>query len=1032
MKINIFFVFFLFLSYINTLNLFCQEQIKILTPLGNQPNDKTYPVKTSNWDESKVESCRQAWLNEGGVFLRDNNEQEIKFLERNNFLSELRGKCLLVDGNNVWLGTEDGIYKSTDKAASWLTWDNDGMKNLDNKIIYDLAMRNNVLFACTNYGLFASDDGGENWGSLRTSSTTCVKFEGTNTIYAGGEAGLYKSTDGGSQWSLKLSQPINCLHLSSSLLFAGGGSSYNYRGLWKSTNGGDNWEQKYFNDFVTDIFIDGSNIYIGTEKQGILKSTNGGVQFTNYNNGLPKLNSSDYYRINSIQKYENILYAATDCELYFYDISGNTWRVCSVYDHIWAREYEYLTKKIYIDEQNNLWIVCSKRFSPKYPSATLVTDYDYPMNPENFNAFNCHTFAWHFTEGGITGIALDAPKRQKYIPQDNANEWERNNWDYIEADSWQDPDWEKVKYQGDHSGIRSPKMTTLPNKEDDLLIISKWSVNGPLVEHRLNDHPWKGGTAKYYKSKKVVKGQINNDRRIGRELTTLDSYDSITTVIPEGANVNFYVAPMKNAKIDFKPGFHAEKGSTLHAFVKDYYFEDNNKKDCKIPWEEEPTMLYSQKDSASEVETKGLFSLASSSGDSNFINNLKNKSIEKVNSSAVRASRIDTQPCYKFFDPFTFSGKGSGTKDDPYQISDIEHFKEYFNDREGDHYWILMNDLDGSVTRYWGFKGPDGISYMGFDGLSGFRQQRQLDGQGFKITNLYKLGTNFAGGFNCFTLKRIGFENLDIRNSQSANIKLMEQEENRAIDFVMEECYFTGTLTAPTTDVEDRGIYALGQFFYNTKIRNCYVDLHIITDSLIRPTVDIPDDTLNRDVVVENVYSKVTTNANKRIYSPFGYAGNIISCFWDNDIIKITEPLGKGIGLPTSEMKKREPFEKAGWDFENVWYIDEGMDYPRLRVFKKELSAEKVNQINEYSLTVTQNPQLSSYKVNYELPVAGSIELELYSAIGTKVQVLVSESNVQPGSHSINLEGSGLNSGLYFVVMKANRALLSQKIIIIN
>ena len=36
-------------------------------------------------------------------------------------------------------------------------------------------------------------------------------------------------------------------------------------------------------------------------------------------------------------------------------------------------------------------------------------------------------------------------------------------------------------------------------------------------------------------------------------------------------------------------------------------------------------------------------------------------------------------------------------------------------------------------------------------------------------------------------------------------------------------------------------------------------------------------------------------------------------------------------GLPTAQMQTAAPFLAAGWDFEHVWTICEGQDYPRLR-----------------------------------------------------------------------------------------------------
>jgi hypothetical protein len=72
---------------------------------------------------------------------------------------------------------------------------------------------------------------------------------------------------------------------------------------------------------------------------------------------------------------------------------------------------------------------------------------------------------------------------------------------------------------------------------------------------------------------------------------------------------------------------------------------------------------------------------------------------------------------------------------------------------------------------------------------------------------------------------------------------------------------------------------------------------------------------------------------------------DIVGCFWDiqtsgtRDACGSTEPDPPGMaGLTTAEMQKAGPFLNAGWDFagetangvEDIWWIDDGQDYPRL------------------------------------------------------------------------------------------------------
>ncbi|MHC5060337.1 MAG: GLUG motif-containing protein [Planctomycetota bacterium] len=61
-----------------------------------------------------------------------------------------------------------------------------------------------------------------------------------------------------------------------------------------------------------------------------------------------------------------------------------------------------------------------------------------------------------------------------------------------------------------------------------------------------------------------------------------------------------------------------------------------------------------------------------------------------------------------------------------------------------------------------------------------------------------------------------------------------------------------------------------------------------------------------------------------------------ISCFWDVDINPVLDGIGNTsdpnvVAESTLEMQKLATFISAGWDFTTpIWFIDEGIDYPRL------------------------------------------------------------------------------------------------------
>jgi hypothetical protein len=94
-----------------------------------------------------------------------------------------------------------------------------------------------------------------------------------------------------------------------------------------------------------------------------------------------------------------------------------------------------------------------------------------------------------------------------------------------------------------------------------------------------------------------------------------------------------------------------------------------------------------------------------------------------------------------------FSGNGSGTEADPYQITNVHQLQE-MNDDLSAHY-ILMNDIDASETREWNVGDHDNDpatpdSAMGFEPVGTFEEENpqagftgSLDGKGNTISFLY-------------------------------------------------------------------------------------------------------------------------------------------------------------------------------------------------------------------------------------------------------------------------------------------------------
>jgi len=126
------------------------------------------------------------------------------------------------------------------------------------------------------------------------------------------------------------------------------------------------------------------------------------------------------------------------------------------------------------------------------------------------------------------------------------------------------------------------------------------------------------------------------------------------------------------------------------------------------------------------------------------------------------------------------------------------------------------------------------------------------------------------------------------------------------------DCYARGTIV--NTGSEDN-IYAGGLLgrSYGSDIIRCYAACEIIT----------PEEVQRVGALIGSIRSLTSSG-----------------CFWDDDInaglvgfgyIDDNSDVSDATGLSTAEMKTALPYESKDWDFENVWRICEGTNYPRLK-----------------------------------------------------------------------------------------------------
>lgn len=144
---------------------------------------------------------------------------------------------------------------------------------------------------------------------------------------------LFFQNTANAQWE-QLNGPlgigINCLNYKDSILFAGSS------GFYMSIDSGRHWTIKsnglsgpYSNPCIVNVIESTSNgILVGTDKDGIFRTTDDGDSWTAVNNGFPQDTTFPYLfpRINDMFKSDSIIVAATSFKIYYSLDDGLTWQ----------------------------------------------------------------------------------------------------------------------------------------------------------------------------------------------------------------------------------------------------------------------------------------------------------------------------------------------------------------------------------------------------------------------------------------------------------------------------------------------------------------------------------------------------------------------------------------------------------------------------------------------------------------------------------------------------------------------------------
>jgi hypothetical protein len=144
------------------------------------------------------------------------------------------------------------------------------------------------------------------------------------------------------------------------------------------------------------------------------------------------------------------------------------------------------------------------------------------------------------------------------------------------------------------------------------------------------------------------------------------------------------------------------------------------------------------------------------------------------------------------------------------------------------------------------------------------------------------------------------------------------------------------------------------------------------------------------------------------------------NCFWDKEISPEIQDLfdeeykGEIIdcGKTTAQMKTKQTFTEANWDFETIWDIDETINdgYPFLRVPNVSIEAE-IFEGSEL-INIFPNPAIN----HISMDVHPNSEIKIYDISGE----LVFDSQITGTWDVANINIANLAAGVYYVVVSEN------------
>lgn len=226
---------------------------------------------------------------------------------------------ILVNGSNIFIGTKKyGIYSSTNNAISWSASNNGLIENS----VRDMALDGSNLFVLMNNdkGVYKTSDDGVRWQQINNGLKSFKGFtfitKYNNQIFVGGLNGFYQTPTFSTNWvKSTLDQTIRYLFVDNKNYYAGGVDNFDETLVYYSNDSGATWNCSHLMafGFVNNFHKVGTRLLAGHQSSGVLKSDDGGKNWSETSGGLDNAGAKNVWKIGETNNY---LFAATHGSIY--------------------------------------------------------------------------------------------------------------------------------------------------------------------------------------------------------------------------------------------------------------------------------------------------------------------------------------------------------------------------------------------------------------------------------------------------------------------------------------------------------------------------------------------------------------------------------------------------------------------------------------------------------------------------------------------------------------------------------------------